>query len=93
MMDYQALAARGFAVAQNLIGPDDCRTLAALWPEQARFRSHVVMQRHGYGQGEYQYFAYPLPDPVERLRRLIDRRQAESMEILRGWLNPEEEQA
>ena len=71
MMDYQALAARGFAVARNLIGPDDCRALTALWPDQARFRSHVVMQRHGYGQGEYQYFAYPLPDPVERLRQAL----------------------
>ncbi len=45
--------------------------LAALWPEQARFRKHIVMQRHGYGQGEYQYFAYDLPAPVERLRQAL----------------------
>ena len=71
MMDYEALAARGFAVAKNLIDPADCRALAALWPDQARFRKHIVMQRHGYGQGEYQYFAYPLPEPVERLRQAL----------------------
>ena len=35
------------------------------------FRKHIVMQRHGYGQGEYQYFAYPLPEPVERLRQAL----------------------
>ena len=71
MMDYEALAARGFAVAKNLIDPADCRALAALWPDQARFRKHIVMQRHSYGQGEYQYFAYPLPEPVERLRQAL----------------------
>jgi flagellar M-ring protein FliF len=30
-------------------------------------------------------------DPVERLRRLIAERQAESVEILRGWMEHEEE--
>lgn len=71
MFDSEILADRGFAVARNLIEPADCRALAALWPEQARFRKHIVMQRHGYGQGEYQYFAYPLPEPVERLRQAL----------------------
>lgn len=71
MIDQDALDARGFAVIRNLIGPAECRALAALWPEQPRFRKHIVMQRHGYGQGEYQYFAYPLPEPVERLRQAL----------------------
>ncbi|MFY8154169.1 MAG: hypothetical protein ACOVOI_18980, partial [Hyphomicrobiales bacterium] len=66
--DSETLADRGFTVVRNLIDPEECRALAALWPEQARFRKHIVMQRHGYGQGEYQYFAYDLPAPVERLR-------------------------
>ena len=67
--ESEALAERGFAVIRNLIGPDECRALAALWSDEARFRKRVVMQRHGYGQGEYQYFAYDLPEPVERLRQ------------------------
>ncbi len=71
MIDQDALDARGFAVVRNLIGPAECQALAALWPEQPRFRKHIVMQRHGYGQGEYQYFAYPLPEPVERLRQAL----------------------
>jgi hypothetical protein len=71
MIDQNALDARGFAIVRNLVGPAECQALAALWPEQERFRKHVVMQRHGYGQGEYQYFAYPLPEPVERLRRAL----------------------
>jgi uncharacterized protein len=71
MIDTDSLANRGFAVALGLIEPDQCRALAALWPEQARFRKHIVMQRHGYGQGEYQYFTYPLPDPVEALRQKL----------------------
>ena len=70
-MDSQSLADRGFAVAGSLLNASQCRAVAALWPGRARFRSHVVMQRHGYGQGEYQYFTYPLPEPVERLRQAL----------------------
>jgi hypothetical protein len=70
-IDSQSLAERGFTVAKGLIEPGQCRALASLWPDKARFRSHVIMQRHGYGQGEYQYFAYPLPEPVEKLRQAL----------------------
>lgn len=71
IFDSETLANRGFTVAKTLIDAEACRALAALWPEQARFRKHIVMQRHGYGQGEYQYFAYDLPEPVERLRQAL----------------------
>jgi hypothetical protein len=71
MIDSTTLAGRGYVVAPRLIDPDMCHSLAQTWPDQARFRSHVVMQRHGFGQGEYQYFAYPLPEPVERLRQAL----------------------
>jgi len=71
MIDTESLASRGFTVTPGLIGPAECQALAALWPDKARFRSHVIMQRHGYGQGEYQYFTYPLPDPVEALRQAL----------------------
>jgi hypothetical protein len=71
MIDSDTLASRGFAVAPSLIDPAECRTLAGLWPEKQRFRSHVIMQRHGYGQGEYRYFAYPLPERIEALRQAL----------------------
>jgi hypothetical protein len=69
--DSDTLAQRGFAVASRLLTPAACRELAALWPQQELFRKHIVMQRHGYGQGEYQYFTYPLPEPVARLRETL----------------------
>jgi uncharacterized protein len=71
MIDTESLASRGFTVTPGLIGPAECQALAALWPDKARFRSHVIMQRHGYGQGEYQYFTYPLPKAVEELRQAL----------------------
>ncbi len=71
MIDSDTLASRGFVVAPGLIDPAECRNLAGLWPEKPRFRSHVVMQRHGFGQGEYQYFAYPLPERIETLRHAL----------------------
>lgn len=70
-IDAETLATRGSAVISSLLGPEQCRALASLWSEPAHFRSHVVMQRHGYGRGEYQYFTYPLPEPVERLRQAL----------------------
>ena len=62
------LDTRGYAVIQQLVTGAQCDELAALYPEQERFRSRVVMARHGFGQGEYKYFRYPLPDLVARLR-------------------------
>jgi len=64
----QSLDARGSAVVSRLLSPDECRTLTALYPDEARFRSRVVMQRHGFGRGEYKYFAHPLPNIVHELR-------------------------
>ena len=46
----------------------NARRLAAMYAEEARFRIRVVMARHGFGRGEYKYFAYPLPALVQELR-------------------------
>jgi hypothetical protein len=64
----QDLDARGCATIEGLLAADECRALASLYPNDALFRSRVVMARHGFGRGEYKYFAYPLPEPVAALR-------------------------
>lgn len=70
-VDSRALDERGFALLPGLLTPPECRALATLYDEDAPFRSRVVMQRHGFGSGEYRYFAYPLPPLVEALRRAL----------------------
>ena len=62
------LDAQGCAVLRRLLTPDECRAVAALYPYDAHFRSRIVMGRHGFGRGEYKYFAYPLPDLIGQLR-------------------------
>lgn len=62
------LDARGCAVLTGLLSPDECAGIAALYGDGPHFRSRVVMARHGFGQGEYRYFSYPLPHLVQTLR-------------------------
>ena len=66
-----ALDAEGVAVLGGLIDAEDCRALRESYAEPARFRSRVIMARHGYGRGEYQYFAEPLPPVVAGLREQV----------------------
>jgi hypothetical protein len=55
-------------VLPGLLDPQECRGLAALYEDDAAFRSRVVMARHNYGRGEYKYLRYPLPPAVAALR-------------------------
>jgi uncharacterized protein len=64
----EALDTNGWAVLPRLLEPAACEQLSALYDAPDHFRSHVIMARHGFGRGEYRYFAYPLPDPVQDLR-------------------------
>jgi hypothetical protein len=71
-IDWQRISAdldaQGCAVFDKLLTADECRHLASLYPDDPRFRSRIVMGRHGFGRGEYKYFNYPLPDPIAGLR-------------------------
>jgi hypothetical protein len=58
----------GYATTGPLLRPAECAAVAAMYGEPARFRSRIDMRRHAFGEGEYQYFAYPLPEIVAELR-------------------------
>ena len=62
------LDSRGCAVLPQLLSVQSCRELVELYADDDRFRSRVVMSRHGFGRGEYKYLAYPLPQLVAGLR-------------------------
>src|SRR5450631_3246979 len=63
----QQLDAQGYAVTGKILTPEDCAALIASYGTPI-FRSRIIMGHHGYGRGEYQYFADPIPKPVARLR-------------------------
>jgi hypothetical protein len=66
-----SLDAHGWALLPQLLAPADCTALTGLYEDEPRFRSRIVMARHGFGRGEYKYFAYPLPDIVASLRAAL----------------------
>jgi hypothetical protein len=84
--DWPRIAAeldgRGWSVLPQLLTQDECETIAALYGPTEAFRSQVVMARHGYGEGEYRYFAYPLPGLVQQLRSNLYPRL---LPVANGW--------
>jgi hypothetical protein len=62
------LDAEGWTRLPELLSEDECAAMAAFYDEPERFRSRVVMARHGFGRGEYRYFGYPLPPVIVSLR-------------------------
>ncbi|MES2412856.1 MAG: 2OG-Fe(II) oxygenase [Pseudomonadota bacterium] len=67
----EQLHAGGSAVIKQLLSPQECSAIVSLYPATGVFRSRVVMERHGFGKGEYQYFSYPLPPAVQQLRSML----------------------
>lgn len=65
------LDAHGCAVVKGLIDAAACRAYAGAYGDDARYRSRVVMERHGFGRGEYRYFGYPLPEGLAALRTAL----------------------
>jgi hypothetical protein len=63
------LDGQGFATTPRLLGPAECRELMEMYRDEERFRSRIDMARYRFGEGEYKYFADPLPDVVGLLRR------------------------
>jgi hypothetical protein len=74
-LDWPALAgeldAHGCAVARSVLTAAECDSLASMYRTDGPFRSRVIMSRHGFGRGEYQYFTYPLPALVQELRESL----------------------
>lgn len=71
-LDWACIAAtlseQGYATTGPLLTPEECLQLASDYEDPSRFRSRVVMARHGFGRGEYQYYSYPLPSLIQSLR-------------------------
>jgi uncharacterized protein len=85
-LDWNAIASEldthGCATTGPLLTGDECAALAQNYTTDEPFRSRIVMSRHGFGRGEYKYFAYPLPDVVTELRGSLYPPLAE---VANGW--------
>lgn len=74
-LDWPAIAAELDQFGASVVGPilsvDACQALIERYQDDALFRNRVVMERHGYGRGEYKYFAAPLPPDITELRQQL----------------------
>jgi hypothetical protein len=74
-LDWAAIGTQldsfGCATTGPLLTPDECAALSERYDEDAIYRSRVIMARHGFGRGEYKYFAYPLPETIAALRTAL----------------------
>jgi uncharacterized protein len=61
----------GCATTGALLSADECAAISSRYDDDQLYRSRVIMARHGFGRGEYKYFAYPLPEVVASLRALL----------------------
>jgi len=84
-----SLDVQGFATLPTIIPRDECESLAALYQDDALFRSRIDMARFRFGVGEYKYFAAPLPPIVQTLRGELYARLAPLANRWRVRLKPE----
>jgi hypothetical protein len=63
-----ALDQDGYAICRAMLTLEQCKNIAAAYDDARLFRSHILMERHGFGRGQYKYFTYPLPQTIENLR-------------------------
>jgi uncharacterized protein len=95
-LDWERIASdldvHGCATTGTVLTPQECATLAASYEVDELFRSRVIMARHGFGRGEYKYFAYPLPAMIAALREsfypplaAVGNRWNEAMNIARRF--------
>ncbi len=74
-LDWPAIEAQlqthGYATTGPLLSAQECQEIQNRYDDAALYRSRVVMARHGFGQGEYKYFAYPLPALHQALREAL----------------------
>ncbi len=68
---FAELDDQGWEILPKLLSTEACDAIAGLYDKGAGFRSRVIMGRHGFGRGEYRYFAYPLPSLIEELRTTL----------------------
>ena len=79
----EQISTHGYARMGTLLTREECEQLRSLYDESDHFRSRINMARYRFGQGEYQYFAYPLPAPVQQLRSTL---YAALAPIARQWM-------
>jgi uncharacterized protein len=75
MTDWQEVSSslwrQGYGRIGQLLTRPECEALRGLYVKPERFRSRIDMARYQFGRGEYQYFAYPLPPIVAKLRKTL----------------------
>ena len=75
---------KGYALVSQFLPDQYCEELIGKYDNFALYRKTIIMDRYRFGLGEYKYFNYPLPDPIQTLRNAIYPKLAP---VANAWMN------
>jgi uncharacterized protein len=71
-IDWQSvteeMSEKGYALVLQFLPNQYCEELISKYDNPDLYRKTITLERHGFGLGEYKYFKYPLPDPIQTIR-------------------------
>ncbi|MDF2475499.1 MAG: prolyl 4-hydroxylase, alpha subunit [Sphingobacterium sp.] len=62
---------KGFVIVRNILNMTECNTLIAEYQADGTYRKTIHMERYRFGEGEYKYFQYPLPQLITTIREKV----------------------
>ena len=68
MKELEVLNSAGFARIKGFLTGEQCADLIKNYSNDDLYRNTIDMKRYRFGEGQYRYFNYPLPEIIQKIR-------------------------